>query len=82
MTDSKLWVQSSKCCQQLIFVDEMNELQSHVLKPLDSMNNSGLWMTWMNLGREIKAQDGYEKLKAMVDMNELRLWAQGSKFYK
>ena len=63
-------------------MDEMNELWSHVLKPLDSMNNSGLWMTWMNLGREIKAQDGYEKLKAMVDMNELRLWAQGSKFYK
>ena len=33
----------------------MNDSGSHEIKPLDSMDNSGLWMTWMTLGHKIKA---------------------------
>ena len=31
-------------------------MNDRVLKPLDSMNNLGLWMTSMILDRELKAQ--------------------------
>ena len=31
--------------------------QGHVLRALDAMNSSGLWMTLMTLGYEFKALD-------------------------
>ena len=34
--------QGSRCYEKLKVVDEMNELQSRVLRLLDSMNKSGL----------------------------------------
>ena len=74
MNDFRLWAQGSKYYEQLRGLDKMNELLSYVLKPLDSMNNSGLWMTWTTLG--------HERLRVVVDMNDTGPWAQGSKFYK
>ena len=32
------------CYEQLNFVDDMNDLESYELKPLDGTNNLGLWM--------------------------------------
>ena len=33
-------------------MDDMNDLESYELRPLDAINNSGLWMIWLILGRE------------------------------
>ena len=35
---------SYRCYEQLNFVDDMNDLESYELRPLDAINNLGLWM--------------------------------------
>ena len=39
MNDSMLSAQGSRCYEQLRVVDDMNDLESHELRPLDAMNN-------------------------------------------
>ena len=55
-------------------VDDMNDLGSHELRPLDAMNNLGLRVIWMILGWE-KGSKCYEKLRVVDDMNDSSLWA-------
>ena len=38
----------------------MNDSRSYELKPLDTMNSSGLYMTWTNQRRELKALDAID----------------------
>ena len=38
-------------------MDDMNDLECHELKPLDSMTNLGLWVILMILGHEEKASN-------------------------
>ena len=45
-------------------MDDMNELGSHELKPLDAMSRSRLWLIRMILHHELKVMD---------DMNDSRL---------
>ena len=68
---SSSWAEGYGCYEQLSIMDDMNELGSHEVKPLDAMYNSNLLMiwiyllhelTWMTLGREFKVID---------DMNDL-----------
>ena len=46
-------------------VDDMNDLGSHELRPLDAMNNLGLWVIWKILSC---------KEKALNAMNKSKLW--------
>ena len=62
LKDSELWAQGSRYYEQLRFVDDMNNLGSCELRPLDSMNSLGLWMTWTTLGHEHKALDAFNNL--------------------
>ena len=43
------WSQGSRCYEQLIVVNDMNDLVSCDLRPLDAMNRSELWMLITNL---------------------------------
>ena len=38
-------------------MDDVNDSGSHELKPLDTMNYSGLWMIWIILRHELKPLD-------------------------
>ena len=38
------WSQGSRCYEQLIVVNDMNDSVSCDLRPLDAMNRLGLWM--------------------------------------
>ena len=53
----KSWNQSSRFYKELKVMDDMNDSGSHELKPLDTMNYSGLWMIWMILRDELKPLD-------------------------
>ncbi|RVW86075.1 Retrovirus-related Pol polyprotein from transposon 17.6 [Vitis vinifera] len=53
MKDSGSGAQGSRSYETLKVVDGMNELGSRELKPLDSMNQSGLWVTLATMGREL-----------------------------
>ena len=46
-------------------MDGINDLGSHELTPLDTMNNSGLRMIEMIIDPKC-----YEQLRAIVDMND------------
>ena len=46
------WTQGSKCYEQLIIMDDMNNSISQYLRPPDAMNSSGLRIISMILGRE------------------------------
>ena len=56
---------SYRCYEQLNFVDDMKDLESCELKPLDAINSSGLWMILMILGCEPMALNA---------MNSLGMW--------
>ena len=43
----------------------MDDMNSHELKPLDALNNFGLWLIWMIIGYE---------LNALNAMNISELW--------
>ena len=55
MNNSVWWAQGSRCYEKLKVVDDMNNLDSYELRPLYVMNNLGLQVIWMILGREEKA---------------------------
>ena len=55
MSYYRSWAQGSGWYEQLKVVNDMNDLGSRELKPLDVMNNSGLWMIWKILGHELEA---------------------------
>ena len=46
-------------------MDDMNDSGSHELKVEDTMNNSGLQITWATLGQELGVLDA---------LSSLRLW--------
>ena len=48
---------------------------------LDAMNSLNLWITWMIPGCELSLKY-YEKLKAMVDINKSKSWAQDYWYYE
>ena len=50
-----LWARDSRCYEQVKVVDDMNDSRSHELRPLDAINNLGLWIIWTILGFEHKA---------------------------
>ena len=52
---SRLVAQGCECYEQLRVVDDMNDLGSRELRPLDAMNNSELWIIWTIPYREPKA---------------------------
>ena len=51
MNYPRSWAQ---CYELLKVVDDMNNSGSRELRPLNAMNNSGLWIIWMILGFEDK----------------------------
>ena len=57
LSNYRSWAQSSRCYVQLNIVDDMNDLGSCELRPLDTMNNSNLLMLWMILCHELKVLD-------------------------
>ena len=57
MNDFKSWTQGFKCYEKLRVVDDMNNLGSCELRPLDAMNNLGIRMIWMILGHEPMSLD-------------------------
>ena len=63
------WAQGFRCYDQHTVLDDMNDSVSHDLKSLDSMNSSRQ--------RIISMIRCYEKLMAMDDVKDSRLWAQG-----
>ena len=88
------WPQGYVCFEQLRIMNDMNDLISCELRPLDVVSSLGLWMIWMILHHELRAMDDmndselwvqnsrYSKqLKVVVSMNDSGLWAQGSKWY-
>ena len=62
MNDFKSWAQGSRCYEELRFMDDMNDSRSSELKPLDVVNNSRLWLTWMTMGCELKALNAMNSL--------------------
>ena len=50
-------------------MDDMDDLGSHELRPVDVMNCSRLWMIWMILCHELKPLDAMN-YQAMDDMND------------
>ena len=66
LNDYGSWSKSSKGYAQLNIVGDMNNLGSHELKHLDTMNNLGLWTVWLILCDELMVVD---------DMNDFRSWA-------
>ena len=72
----------SGCYEQLKVVDDMNDSGSLELKPLDGMNNLGVWMIWTILGHETMNIKCYEQHRVIVDMNDSRSWGQGSRCYE
>ena len=79
------WAQGFGCYEQLRVMNDMNNSGSLELRPLDALNNSGLWMTWATQGHELrilwaKSSIIYELLKPLVHMNDSRSWAQGSRW--
>ena len=59
------WSQGSRCYEQLIVVNDMNDSVSCDLRPLDAMNRSELWMLITNL---------HHALKTLYTLNNSRLW--------
>ena len=57
--DSGSWAQATRFYDYLRAVENMNNL-GFVLKALDAMNNSRLWLTWMTQGPELKGLDGMD----------------------
>ena len=62
MNESLLWAQGSRFYEQLKVVDDMNNSWSYELKPLDAMNDLGLWKIWMILGCEHQALNAMNTL--------------------
>ena len=60
----------------------MNNSESRELKPLDGINNSGVWMIWTIFGHETVSLKCYKQHRLIVDMNDSGSWAQASKFYE
>ena len=63
--DFGLWTRGSRRNEQLRVMDDMNDSRSYQFKPLDVVNQLGLWMTLTTLGHELSALD---------TMNTLGLW--------
>ena len=95
MCHSGSWAQGYGCFEQLSIVNDINDLISRELRPLDALSNLGLWMIWMILRHELRMVDDmndselcthnsryYEQLKVVVDMNDFESWAQGSGCYE
>ena len=95
MCHSESWAQGYGCFKQLSIVNDMNDMISYELRPLDAMSNLRLWMIWMILCNELRGVDDmndfelwahnsryYEQLKVVVDMNDFESWAQGSGCYE
>ena len=55
MDESGSWAQGFRFYEQLRVVDDMNDLGSHELKPLNAMNNLGLGMIWTIISHELMA---------------------------
>ena len=54
-------------------MDDMDDLGSRELRPLDAMSSSRLWMIGMILHHELRVVD---------DMNNSRSGAHGSRYYE
>ena len=52
LNDFGLLAQGFRCYEQLIVMDDMNNSGFYELRPLDAMNNIGLWMIQMIVGIE------------------------------
>ena len=89
------WAQGSRCYEQLIVVDDMNDSVSYDFRPSEAVNHLGLWMliTILHHARKpLYAMNNprlwaqgfrfYELLMVMVDKKKFRSWAQGFKFYE
>ena len=74
-------------CDDVRVMDDMNNLRSYELRPLDTMNNSRLWMIWTILHHTLKQLDAMNnlglwmtwmtlghKLRALNAMNNSRVW--------
>ncbi|KAL6348205.1 hypothetical protein AAG906_003071 [Vitis piasezkii] len=60
-------VRGSKCYEHLMVVEDMNDFGA-----LKVINYSGLWLTSMTLGQELKALDAKNSSCVVDDMNESR----------
>ena len=91
MCHSRSWAQGYGFFERLSSVNDMNDLISCELRPLDAISSLGLWMIWMILCHELRVVDDmndselwahdsryYEQLKVVVDMNDFGSWAKGS----
>ena len=70
MSNSRSFAYGSRCYEQLKVVDDTNNSRSNELRPLDGMNNSGVWMIWTILDCETMALKCCEQLKLVIDMND------------
>ena len=73
MCHSGSWAQGYGYFEKLNIVNDMNDLISRELRPLDAMSSLGLWMISMILSHELRVVD---------DMNNSELWAHDSKYYE
>ena len=63
MSYSKSGAQGSGCYEQPRVVNDMKDSRSLDLRPLDAMNDSRIWLTWMTMGHEHKALDALKHLE-------------------
>ena len=84
MNDFGSWAHGCRCYEQLKVVDDMKTLGLE-LNPLDIMNISGLWLTWMIPGHELRGLGSMNYLRLLMtwttpdrELRALDLWrAQG-----
>ena len=57
MCHSRSRAQGYGCFEQLSIVNDMNDLISSKLRPLDALSSLGLWMIWMILRHELRVLD-------------------------
>ena len=74
MCHSGSWAQGYGFFEKLSIVNDMKDLISRELRPLDVMSSLGLWMIWMILDHELRVVDD------MNDMNDSKLWAHNSRY--
>ena len=79
MRYSRSGAQGFRCYEQPKVVNDMKDSRSHELRPLDVIDDKGIWLTCMTMGHEHKALDAPKCLELwMIRMIEdpisLGLW--------
>ena len=69
---SSSWAKGYGCYEQLSIMDDMSDLESREVKPINAKYSSKLLMIWIYLLHELRVVD---------DMNDSGLWVQSYGWY-